>query len=104
MKKLIVMKKILLLITFFAIAGCTYNPIIDSRGNNGKKVAHRLTDDMQTCKAIAKENTNNFVETYKAVYNYYFRPAVLWLPDKMEFKYKALVKKCLTNRGHSVLE
>ena len=41
---------------------------------------------------------------YKAVYNYYFRPATLWLPGKMEFRYKASVKKCLTNRGHSVLD
>ena len=98
------MKNIKVIILLIALTGCAYNPVIDSRGNNGKKVAHRLTDDMQTCKAIAKENTNNFVETYKAVYNYYFRPAVLWLPDKMEFKYKALVQKCLTNRGHSVLD
>ena len=98
------MKKALLLITLVSLAGCTYTPVIDSRGNDGKNVAYRLTDDMQTCSHIAKQNTNNFVETYKAVYNYYFRPAVLWLPDKMEFKYKLLVKNCLTNRGHSVLD
>lgn len=98
------MKKILLLITLVSLVGCAYSPVIDSRGNSGKQVSYRLTDDMQTCKAIAEQNTNNYVEAYKAVYNYYFRPAVLWLPDKMEFKYKHLVKNCLTNRGHSVLD
>ncbi len=98
------MKKLKIFILLLVLTGCSYKPIIDSRGNNGKNVAHRLSDDMQTCKAIAKDHTNNFVEAYKAVYNYYIRPATLWLPDKMEFKYKSLVKKCLTNRGHSVLE
>ena len=98
------MKNVKIIILLLALTGCAYSPVIDSRGNNGKNVAYRLTDDMQTCKSIAKQNTNNFIESYKAVYNYYFRPAVLWLPDKMEFKYKHLVKNCLTNRGHSVLD
>ena len=97
-------KTLLLIILAMFLVGCAYNPVVDSRGNKGKEVAYRLTDDMQTCKTIAKQNTNNFIEAYKAVYNYYFRPAVLWLPDKMEFKYKLLVKNCLTNRGHSVLD
>ena len=97
-------KTSLILLVLFTLSHCAYSPVVDSRGNNGKNVAHRLTDDIQTCKAIAEQNTSNFVEAYKAVYNYYFRPAVLWLPDKMEFKYKNLVKKCLTNRGHSVLD
>lgn len=98
------MKKITLIILIIVLTGCSYKPVVDSRGLNGKEVAHRYTDDLETCKSIAKENTNDFVEAYKAVYNYYIRPATLWLPDKMEFKYKALIKKCLTNRGHSVLE
>lgn len=98
------MKKITLMILIIVLTGCSYKPVVDSRGLNGKDVAHRYTDDLETCKSIAKENTNDFVEAYKAVYNYYIRPATLWLPDKMEFKYKALIKKCLTNRGHSVLE
>ena len=98
------MKKITLMILIIVLTGCSYKPVVDSRGLNGKDVAHRYTDDLETCKSIAKENTNDFVEAYKAVYNYYIRPATMWIPDKMEFKYKSLVKKCLTNRGHSVLE
>lgn len=98
------MKKITLMILIIVLTGCSYKPVVDSRGLNGKEVAHRYNDDLETCRSIAKENTNDFVEAYKAVYNYYIRPATMWIPDKMEFKYKALVKKCLTNRGHSVLE
>ena len=100
----VTMRVILLIILAMFLVGCAYTPVVDSRGNSGPKVAYRLSDDIETCKAIAKQNTNNYVEAYKAVYNYYFRPAVLWLPDKMEFKYKHLVKNCLTNRGHSVLD
>ena len=98
------MRVISLTILAMFLVGCAYTPVVDSRGISGPKVAYRLSDDIETCKAIAKQNTNNYVEAYKAVYNYYFRPAVLWLPDKMEFKYKLLVKNCLTNRGHSVLD
>ena len=98
------MKNIKILVLILTLSGCAYKPVVDSRGLKGKEVAHRYTDDLETCKSIAKENTNDFVEAYKAVYNYYIRPATLWLPNKMEFKYKSLVKKCLTNRGHSVLE
>ena len=92
------------MILILVLTGCAYKPVVDSRGLKGKDVAYRYNDDLETCKSLAKENTNDFIEAYKAVYNYYIRPATLWLPDKMEFKYKALVKKCLTNRGHSVLE
>ena len=98
------MKNIKILVLILTLSGCAYKPVVDSRGLKGTEVAHRYTDDLETCKSIAEENTNDFVEAYKAVYNYYIRPATLWLPDKMEFKYKSLVKKCLTNRGHSVLE
>lgn len=98
------MKNVMILVLLLSTVACTYNPVVDSRGLKGKDVAFRYNDDLETCKAIAKDNTNDFVETYKAIYNYYIRPATLWLPDKMDFKYKALVKKCLTNRGHSVLD
>jgi hypothetical protein len=53
---------------------------------------------------LAKEHTNKGVEGSKAVYNYYIRPGLLWLPDKIPFKYKRMVKECLKNRGHSVID
>ena len=41
------------------LASCIYTPISDSRGNNGKEVAYRFNDDLQTCRAIAEENTSD---------------------------------------------
>ena len=82
---------------------CTYKTIHDSRGNNGKEVAVRYDDDLQTCKSIAKENTNSIIESVKVGYNWYVRPQLLWLPDKMEYSYKPMVDKCMTLRGHAIL-
>ena len=90
-----------LLILF--LSSCTYNPIVDSRGNKGKEVSYRYSDDLQTCRAIADENTSDVLEASKVVYNWYVRPSLLWLPDKWDYDYKRLVNTCMTNRGHSVL-
>jgi len=86
------------------ITSCAYKPIVDHRGNNGKEVAYRYDDDLQTCKSIAKDNTNSFIEFTKMSYNWYIRPQLLWLPDKAEYSYKAMVKDCLQQRGHAVLK
>ena len=85
------------------LSACAYVPIVDSRGHKGKEVAYRFEDDLQTCKAIAKQNTNQGVEGYKVIYNYYIRPSLLWLPDKIDFKYNKILRNCLQQRGHSVL-
>jgi len=85
------------------ISSCTYNPIVDSRGNKGKEVSYRYSDDLQTCRAIADENTSDVMEASKVVYNWYVRPSLLWLPDKWEYSYKKMVNTCMTNRGHSIL-
>jgi hypothetical protein len=85
------------------ISSCTYNPIVDSRGNKGKEVSYRYSDDLQTCRAIADENTSEVMEASKVVYNWYVRPSLLWLPDKWEYSYKKMVNTCMTNRGHSIL-
>jgi len=87
------------------LSNCTtYKPIADHRGSKGKEVAYRYNDDLQTCKAIAKENTNPLFEVVKAGYNWFVRPQLLWLPDKMEYDYKPMVKTCMSNRGHSIIK
>ena len=93
-----------LLLIIFLLTSCTYKPIIDHRGNKSKEVAYRYNDDLQTCKAIAKENTNSVIEFAKGTYNWYIRPQLLWLPDKAEYNYKSLVQECLQQRGHAVLK
>ena len=85
------------------LQGCAYNPIVDHRGLDGKNVAFRYNDDLETCRAIALKNSNFLDKTHVAVFNYYIRPSLLWLPDKKKDLEKTLIKTCLTNRGHSVL-
>ena len=92
-----------LLVSMLLIVSCTYTPINDSKGNRGSEVAMNFSDDLQTCRAIADENTSDALEATKVVYNWYVRPSLLWFPDKWEYDYKRMVNKCMTNRGHSIL-
>ena len=101
MKKTIMLMPILLF-----VVGCAYNPVIDTAGRSGtfnQSKADKITDDVMLCKQLAKKHTNDFVEGYKTVHNWYIRPQTLWLMPKLEYQEKKLVKNCLTNRGHSVL-
>lgn len=93
-----------LLVITLVITSCAYKPVVDHRGNKGQEVAFRYNDDLQTCKSIAKENTNSIIEFTKIGYNWYLRPQLLWLPDKAQYSYKAMVQECLQQRGHSVLK
>ena len=87
------MKKMLCLIIF--VQACAYNPVIDTAGRSGtfdKSKAVELTNDLQHCETIAKNNSN-FVSNI-----------LYWsVSPTMDTKYEALTRKCLTNRGHSIL-
>jgi len=97
-------RKFIILLSLIAVASCTsYKPVVDHRGSE-EGVPKRYDDDLSTCRKIAEENINQVWEGYKVVHNWYIRPGMLWLPDKMEMRYKMLVKKCLENRGHNVLD
>jgi hypothetical protein len=89
------MKKILLLITLSFLGACTYKPVIDTAGRSGtfdENKADQITNDLQHCKIVAKENTN------------LVRNVSSWmLSPTMESRYQVLYKNCLKNRGHSVL-
>ena len=74
---------------------CAYKPIIDTAGKSGTfntDQAKEITNDMQHCKTIAKDNTS-FVGNI-----------LYWtLSPTMDSKKESLTRKCLINRGHSVL-
>ena len=103
------MKKTILLtiISLTLLQGCAYKPIIDTAGRSSasfnESQAKEITNDLQHCKTLAKENTNQLVESYKVVHNWYLRPSVLWLMPKAEYTNKKLVKNCLEGRGHNVI-
>ena len=98
------MKKLYLIMLL--ISSCGYNPVIDTAGKSGsfdESRADQITNDLQHCKTLAKENTNNLLEGFKVVHNWYIRPSLLFLPDKMDYTYKPMLNKCMTLRGHAVL-
>ena len=89
------------------ITSCSYqDPVIDTAGRSGtfdESKADQITNDLHHCKMIAKQNTNNLLEGFKVVHNWYVRPSLLFLPDEMQYTYEPMVNKCMTLRGHAVL-
>ena len=77
------------------LSACAYKPIIDTAGKSGTfntDQAKEITNDLQHCKTLAKNNTT-FVGNI-----------LYWsLSPTMDTKKESLTRKCLTNRGHSVL-
>jgi hypothetical protein len=91
------MKKTILFTVVFCtlLSACAYKPIIDTAGRSGtfnNDQAKEITNDMQHCKTLAKENTT-FVGNI-----------VYWsLSPTMDTKKESLIRKCLQGRGHSIL-
>ena len=89
------------------ITSCSYqDPVIDTAGRSGtfdESKADQITNDLHHCKMIAKQNTNNLLEGFKVIHNWYVRPSLLFLPDEMQYTYEPMVNKCMTLRGHAVL-
>jgi len=87
------MKKMLCVIIL--LQACVYKPVVDTAGRSGtfdKSKAVELTNDLQHCETIAKKNSN-FVSNI-----------LYWsVSPTMDTKYEALTRKCLINRGHSIL-
>tara|TARA_R100000908_G_scaffold9516_1_gene3274 strand:+ start:491 stop:745 length:255 start_codon:yes stop_codon:yes gene_type:complete len=77
------------------LQACSYKPIIDTAGRSGtfdSDRANLITDDQLHCKTLAKDNTN-FVSNI-----------LYWsLSPTMDTKYRSIVRKCLSQRGHSIL-
>ncbi len=74
---------------------CAYSPIIDTAGRSGTfdtDQAKEITNDTQHCQTIAKNNTNMISNI------------LYWsVSPTMDTKYESIMRKCLTKRGHSVL-
>lgn len=87
------MKKMLCVIIL--LQACVYKPVVDTSGRSGtfnEPKAVELTNDLQHCETIAKQNSN-FVSNI-----------LYWsVSPTMDTKYESLTRRCLTNRGHSVL-
>ena len=90
------MKNILLLAILVAfLNGCAYNPIVDTAGKSGTfntDQAKEITNDLQQCKTIADNNTD------------FIGNIIYWIGSpEAETQHQSIYRKCLVNRGHSVL-
>lgn len=75
---------------------CAYKPIIDTAGKSSSNFntdqAKEITNNIQHCDKLAKDNTN------------FISNITFWaLNQNMDTKYESIMRKCLTKRGHSVL-
>ena len=99
-------KKIILIFITLILSACStnYEPLVDSRGKSSANLDSsmvRYHDDLETCRAIADDNTNDFINGSKVVYNK-MRWRVLWLSPELKTK-KNIVNNCMKGRGYSIL-
>ncbi len=79
----------------FLLTSCAYNPVIDTAGRSGtfnKDKASEITNDIQHCKFVADKNSS------------FIGSIIFWVESPTaETQHESIYKKCLVNRGHSVL-
>ena len=91
------MKKTILTLAISCIllSACSYKPVIDSAGRSGtfnEDKAKEITNDLQHCEYLAKANSN-FVSNI-----------LYWsVSPTLDTKFESIYRKCLTQRGHSIL-
>ena len=87
------MRKLILLM--FLLTSCAYKPIIDTAGKSGtftEDKASEITNDLQHCIMIADHNSS------------FIGSIIFWIESPTaETQHESIYKKCLVNRGHSVL-
>ena len=89
-------KKLIATMLFYTLLNaCAYNPIVDTAGKSGTfntDQAKEITNDLQHCKTIADNNTD------------FIGNIIYWIGSpEAETEHQSIYRKCLVNRGHSVL-
>ena len=101
------MKTLLSLILILTISNCTtYTPIVDSVGRSGtfnEIKADRITDDIILCTSLADKHITTSMEIQNFVILNILRPASLGVVSVPEDTKKNYIRKCLHNRGHSLI-
>ncbi len=90
------LKVVIVMGLFFTLVNCaSYKPVIDTAGKSGtfnEDKAKEISNDLQHCKMMAEEN----ITTLSNIGYWLFSPT-------MDTKYEAYYRKCMFNRGHSIL-
>ena len=101
------MKKLILLSLILSLTSCyTYKPVVDSAGRSGTfphAQAEQITNDTIICTKFAENTLSDSQEFQGWLIDNIFRPASLGVVSKADDTRKNYIRKCMTNRGHSVL-
>ena len=99
--------RILLSLVIISLTSCsTYKPIIDSKGRAGtwnEARAVEITDDIQHCTMLADQHLSTSTEVQAWIIDNILRPASLGVVSKADDTRKNYIRKCMINRGHSIL-
>ena len=101
------MKKLILLSLVLSLTSCyTYKPVVDTAGRSGtfpNAKAEQITDDTILCTKFAENTLSDSQEFQAWIIDNVLRPASLGVVSKADDTRKNYIRKCMSNRGHSVL-
>ena len=100
-------KEISLILILLSLTSCyTYKPVVDTAGRSGtfpNAKAEQITDDTILCTKFAENTLSDSQEFQGWLIDNILRPASLGVVSKADDTRKNYIRKCMSNRGHSVL-
>jgi len=100
-------KGISLILILLSLTSCyTYKPVVDTAGRSGtfpNAKAEQITDDTILCTKFAENTLSDSQEFQGWLIDNILRPASLGVVSKADDTRKNYIRKCMSNRGHSVL-
>ena len=101
------MKTLLGLILILTISNCTsYKAVVDTAGRSGtfpNSKAEDITNDIILCEKFAEKTLSDSQEFQAWIIDNVLRPASLGVVGKADDTRKNYIRKCMINRGHSIL-
>ena len=97
----------MLIMMLLVTTNCAYKPVIDTAGRSGTfddSKATEITNDIQHCDKLAKDHINQMWDMMAQAGNIYLSTGTLGLIPKREMETHKVTRKCLENRGHSVIK
>jgi hypothetical protein len=101
------MKTLLGLILIITISNCsTYKVVVDTAGRSGTfpdGKSENITNDTILCTKFAEDVLSDSQEFQAWIIDNILRPASLGVVSKADDTRKNYIRKCMINRGHSIL-
>lgn len=101
------MRILLSLIIISLLTNCsTYKPVVDTSGRSGTfpdGKSENITNDTILCTKFAENTLSDSQEFQAWIIDNILRPASLGVVSKADDTRKNYIRKCMSNRGHSVL-